>query len=220
MTDLFKIAVAELGTKEVPGDAHSPEVLKYAQEAGFNSITDDETPWCSIFMNWCCMKAELQRTNKANARSWLSVGRDTDDPSPGDVVVFWRESPDSWKGHVGIFVGFSRSRTRVFTLGGNQKNMVSIQPYDAAKVLAFKSLSPETNLDIPKPTLKIGSRGVEVIKLQHTLNELGYPVGAADGMFGPRTEKMLKKMQAKEQITVDGIYGKQAQALIENIFQR
>ncbi|MCE7991548.1 MAG: hypothetical protein HEP71_06190 [Roseivirga sp.] len=98
--------------------------------------------------------------------------------------------------------------------------MVSIQPYDAAKVLAFKSLSPETNLDIPNPTLKVGSRGVEVIKLQHTLNELGYPVGAADGMFGPRTEKMLKKMQAKEQITVDGIYGKQAQALIENIFQR
>jgi hypothetical protein len=35
------------------------------------------------------------------------VGTKVAYPEPGDIVVFWRESPQSWKGHVGIFTGIS-----------------------------------------------------------------------------------------------------------------
>lgn len=222
MKNLLQIAVAEIGVKEIKGDKDTARIVDYAQDSGFKNITDDETPWCSIFMNWCCMKAGLQRTHKANARSWLTVGLPVDNPVPGDIVIFWRDKERSWKGHVGIFVGFSRDLKQVFTLGGNQKNSVSIQGYDKDKVLDYRRLSTEGNNEIPSgdPILKIGSRGEEVKKLQMILNELGYDCGAADGVFGPRTASMLKALQKDENKKDDGIYGKATMALIENIFQR
>lgn len=222
MKDLFQIAVAEIGVKEIKGENDNAQIVAYAKEAGFMHITDDETPWCSIFVNWCCMKAELQRTHKANARSWLTVGLPVENPIPGDIVIFWRESSHSWKGHVGIFVGFSKNHQLVFTLGGNQKNSVSIQGYDATKVLGFRRLSTEGNMEIPSgtPLLKVGSRGDEVKKLQLLLNDLGYKCGAADGVFGPRTASQLMALQKAEGKKIDGIYGKDTRALVENIFQR
>ena len=222
MKDLFQIAAAEIGVKEIAGDKDTARIVDYAKEAGFKNITDDETPWCSIFVNWCCQQAGLQRTHKANARSWLTVGLPVDEPAPGDVVIFWRESPGSWKGHVGIFTGYSKNHQQVFTLGGNQKNSVSIQGYDADKVLGFRRLSTEGNLQIPSgdPALKTGSRSEEVKKLQMVLNDLGYHCGAADGMFGPKTAHQLKALQKDEGKTVDGVYGKDMVSVIENIFQR
>jgi len=222
MKDFFQIAAAEIGVKETKGDSNTPRIVDYAKEAGFKNITDDETPWCSIFVNWCCTKAGLQRTNKANAQSWLTVGLPVDNPVPGDVVVFWRENPKSWKGHVGIFTGYSRDMKQVFTLGGNQKDSVSIQGFDAGKVLGFRRLTNEGNQEIPSgnPPLKVGSSGDEVKKLQKLLNDLGYFCGAVDGAFGNRTEMQLKLLQKTEAQTADGIYGKDTMTLIENIFQR
>lgn len=222
MKSLLEIAAKELGIKEISGPDDNAQIINYAQESGFKNIEDDETPWCSIFLNWCCMKAGLQRTHKANARSWLSVGFPVDDPKPGDVVVYWRDNPNSWKGHVGIFLGYSKDRATVFTLGGNQKNCVSIQGYDASAILGFRRLSADLNIGTPKskPNLKLGSRGEEVLKLQKILTELGYDCGAADGVFGPRTEAKLKAFQKKEGHSDDGIYGVTTKALIESIFQQ
>lgn len=222
MKNLFQIAVAEIGVKEIKGDEDTARIVDYAREAGFKNITDDETPWCSIFVNWCCMNAGLQRTHKANARSWLSVGLPVDNPVPGDIVIFWREDIRSWKGHVGIFVGFSNDMKQVFTLGGNQKNSVSIQGYDKDKVLGYRRLATEGNSETPSgdPMLKVGSRGEEVKKLQQVLNDLGYFCGAVDGVFGPRTASKLRALQKAEGKKADGVYGKGTQALVENIFQR
>jgi uncharacterized protein (TIGR02594 family) len=221
MKNLFQIAAAEIGTSEAKGDKHTPRIVNYAKEAGFSNITDDETPWCSIFINWCCMKAGLQRTNKANARSWLTVGLPVENPVPGDVVIFWRENPRSWKGHVGLFVGYSKDLRQVFTLGGNQKDSVSIQGYNADTVLGFRRLTEEGNMQIPaaNPPIKLGSRGEEVKKLQIILNDLGYNCGAADGSFGPRTHAQLLAFQKAEGLKPDGIYGHASLTAIENIFQ-
>lgn len=217
---LIKIAAGELGIKEISGQEHEKRIVEYAKEAGFKTITDDETPWCSIFVNWCCQQAGLQRTHRANARR-LSVGLPVDDPVPGDVVVFWRERPDSWKGHVGFFMGFSKNRSRVFSLGGNQKNTVSIQGYDATNILGFRRLTKEIMVGVPKakPFLKLDSIGDEVAKLQSILGELGYNCGAADGIFGKRTEARLMAFQREEGMEADGVYGPSTKTLIESIFQ-
>lgn len=95
MEELLKIAFNELGTEEIVGDVDNPEVLKYAKETGIKGITSDEIPWCSTFINWVAWKAGLEYSKKANARSWLNVGQKVSIPEPGDVVVFWRESPQS-----------------------------------------------------------------------------------------------------------------------------
>ena len=82
MEALLKIAFNELGTEEIAGSEHNPEVLKYASETGIKGVTSDEIPWCSTFVNWVAWKAGLQFSGKANARSWLDTGTKVTSPEP------------------------------------------------------------------------------------------------------------------------------------------
>ena len=135
---LLQVALREYGNKETPGKEHNEKVVRYFQETGFDMIEDDETAWCSAFMIWCAMMAGEVSSNKLNARSWLEVGSKVYDPQLGDVVVFWRKSPDDWRGHVGIYI--SEDRDNIYCLGGNQSNMVNIAPYSKERVLGFRRL--------------------------------------------------------------------------------
>jgi peptidoglycan hydrolase-like protein with peptidoglycan-binding domain len=55
--------------------------------------------------------------------------------------------------------------------------------------------------------LRRGSKGEAVRQIQLRLAELGYPVGAADGSFGPMTEQAVKLFQRKAGLVVDGVVG-------------
>lgn len=208
MDELLKIAVAELGQKEISGTDDNPTIVNYAKEAGFDWVNDDETPWCSIFVNWVAMKAGLQRTKKANARSWLLCGLTVDtSPEPGDIVVFWRGNPDSWTGHVGIFFGFSITGERVYCLGGNQGNQVSVSAYSFDTVLGFRRLVASKMIKLPRPILKKGDRGDKVKDLQDALKSIGIDCGTSDGIFGSMTENALILLQSMETgLAVDGVY--------------
>ena len=196
MNNITTIATKEIGVTEIPGAQHNAQILTYAKEAGFSNIKDDETPWCSIFMNWVASKAGLETTNQANARSWLNVGIPVVNPEPGDIVIFWREDPNSYKGHVGVFMGYSQDRSRIYTLGGNQSNMVSQSAYSAAELLGFRRLRPVNKFSFSNKTLKNGDYGNDVIRLQDALKLLGYNPGTSDGIFGPKTEGALKLYQS------------------------
>jgi uncharacterized protein (TIGR02594 family) len=87
------------------------------------------------------------------ARSWLNIGQNNPFPQRGDIVVFWRESPASWKGHVGVFVGYSSDRNQVYCLGGNQANQVNISAYSADRVLGFRS-EFDYFIDIQKESIR------------------------------------------------------------------
>ncbi len=195
----------EIGTTEVPGPQHNARILNYAKEAGFNQIKDDETPWCSVFLNWVALKAGLETTNQANARSWLNVGIPVVNPEPGDIVIFWREDPNSYKGHVGIFMGYSQDKARIYTLGGNQSNMVSQSAYLANNLLGFRRLRPIKKFTFSNNMLKKGDYGNEVIRLQDTLKLFGFNPGTSDGIFGPKTEASLKMYQTSySHLTING----------------
>lgn len=58
-------------------------------------------------------------------------------------------------------------------------------------------------------TLKLGSKGSDVKKLQNLLNNTLKPSPklVADGNFGPRTDLAVKKFQAQSQIGIDGHVG-------------
>ena len=60
--------------------------------------------------------------------------------------------------------------------------------------------------------LKNGSRGKEVSDLQELLEAAGFSPGKIDGIFGPKTEAALRAYQAANDLTVDGIYGKDTAA--------
>jgi uncharacterized protein (TIGR02594 family) len=102
-----------------------------------------QTGNCSIFMDWCAMKAGVERTHKANARSWLDVGEKTDNPQTGDIVIFKRGN-NTWSGHVAIYIApltVEHGKTDlIYVLGGNQSNEVKISLYDSLNVLGYRKL--------------------------------------------------------------------------------
>lgn len=218
MDALLKIAVQEIGVKEIAGPEHNPTILNYSKEAGFSWINDDETPWCSIFINWCAIKAKIKGSGKESARSWLLIGEKVETPLPGDVVVFWRESIDSWKGHVGIFFGFNQNGKRVYCLGGNQGNMVSITSYDTREVLGYRRLYPISILELPNKELKFGDSGEEVKQLQMALTALGFDCGLADGIYGKLTQSAVKKLQSTLlNLPITGVFDSETRRYLSDI---
>jgi uncharacterized protein (TIGR02594 family) len=139
MNKHFEIALSQYGIKEVKGRADNPQVLKYFNEIGFDGAKlKDETAWCSAFANWVCKMGKKSFSGKLNARSWLKVGSPTDTPKVGDIVVLWRESRRSWKGHVGFFV--KADANSIYILGGNQNNQVNIMAYSKDRLLQYRRL--------------------------------------------------------------------------------
>jgi uncharacterized protein (TIGR02594 family) len=135
---LITKALEFYGLREIAGDEHNPTVLKFFKETGHKNIQSDEVSWCSVFISYCVKSLEGKYPTSATARSWLSYGKKVTQPKPGDIVIFWRESKNSWKGHVGIFLGFSSDKTEVITLGGNQDDAVQIINYPKNQVLGYR----------------------------------------------------------------------------------
>ena len=80
------------------------------------------------------------------------------------------------------------------------QNLVSITPQ---VIINTSTATPQTNAT----SLKVGSTGAEVRKMQNRLKELGYLKGSADGDFGAATEAAVKSFQAQNGLAVDGKAG-------------
>jgi len=57
-------------------------------------------------------------------------------------------------------------------------------------------------------TMKSGAVGVDVAELQRRLNDLGYPSGHPDGIFGGKTQQALIRFQRAYGLVPDGLAGK------------
>lgn len=132
----FELASGEIGTAEVRG-GENPRIIEYHAETSLRA-TEDEVSWCSAFVCWAFERSGIPSTRSAAARSWLQWGSETSRPEVGDVVVLWRESPDSWKGHAGFFVGFDGDGDSVRVLGGNQGDAVSVATFPRSRILGFR----------------------------------------------------------------------------------
>ena len=123
-------ARSELGQSELPGAKHNPRIVEYHQLTKLRA-KDDETPWCSSFVNWCLSKSNYPTTESAAARSWATYGAPCL-PHPGAIVVLTRTGG----GHVGFYV--RETGKYVYILGGNQSNKVSIAGYDKGRIIAYR----------------------------------------------------------------------------------
>jgi uncharacterized protein (TIGR02594 family) len=204
---IVKIAASQLGIKEIAGDENNKAIVQYAHDIGANWINDDETPWCGIFANWVLREAKYGFSSSARARDFELYGMATDDPEPGDIVVFQRDGLESGKGHVSFFIGYNHTKTHVFCIGGNQGNAVSIAKYGVDKITSFRraSVAVETT-ELPEMELRVGSKGENVKKLQFILKELNFDIGNADGIFGEKTRAALVEFQRNQGIPQTGIY--------------
>jgi uncharacterized protein (TIGR02594 family) len=115
-------AVKHLGVKEFIGKEHNPIILGWAKSLSLSTIyTNDEIPWCGLFVAYCCHAQGLQVVDRPLwALNWNKYGTQVISPMLGDVLTFKRDGG----GHVGIYVG--EDATHYHVLGGNQNNSVSV----------------------------------------------------------------------------------------------
>jgi len=187
---ILDIANAEHGVKEIQGKQHNGRILQYAQDLGWTWIDDDETPWCAIFMAWVLLRAGFDPNAlgvSAAAQSFLKVGTEValSDIKPGDLCIFWRESPSSWKGHVGVFVRMIGS-DRMAIRGGNQNNECNISIYPTSRLKGIRRL---TSIHLPVEKLEV----IETLVVPEEKKEPALrPVG-----FRPVLMEFLKAKQTQ-----------------------
>lgn len=154
----YDIAKRFVGFEDVIGPHSNPAVLAMLQIVD-KTVKDDDTPWCSAFVNYIAWLLGLERSNSLAARSWLKIGQVIDLPEAVcgfDVVIMKRPAnvlkPEAEpgaeviaaRGHVGFFGGLSGGGQRVYLLGGNQSGgkMVSLESFPISWLLGVRRLRP------------------------------------------------------------------------------
>lgn len=108
------IAQKEIGNGEIGGNNKGQYVQQYNRGM--------EAAWCAGFVSWVLeqdgySKLAYSRSAKAIYNEAKSKNMVSDTPNKGDLIVFWRESPTSWKGHIG-FVEEVKGEY-IYTIEGN-----------------------------------------------------------------------------------------------------
>ena len=134
---VLRTAVEEYGVENFD-KSNNPEVLKYFKETGFGNIKTDETSWCAAFVNYCVKQNGYKYPHSLTARSWLGQGKKVTNPKTGDIIIFWREKKNGWKGHVAFFVEADKEKGLIYCYGGNQDGKVCIKAYPEERVLAYR----------------------------------------------------------------------------------
>lgn len=128
----LKIAMGEVGTKEIKGSAHNKRVLEYHSVSG--GFGEDEVPWCASFVNWVMLRSGETKTVSypARAKSWGDYGIGIHSPRVGAIAVKTRIGG----GHVGFVVAVRGNS--LYLLGGNQSDEVNIRRYRVQDFVTFR----------------------------------------------------------------------------------
>lgn len=141
---LLDFAFADYGLVEIDGKGSNPQLLAMIRKYIPAATDDSEVSWCGIFMSHIVGQLPggnaLCPAGRLAARNWLATGKEitVDQALPGDIVVFYRGSIDGWQGHVGFFI--RKDAAKIWCLGGNQGNKVSIEAYPAVRMLGIRRI--------------------------------------------------------------------------------
>jgi uncharacterized protein (TIGR02594 family) len=104
------------------------------------------TPWCAAFVKAVLNAEGLDsKGGTLAARSFLQVGKATDHPKRGDIVVLKR-GRSTWQGHVGFYYK-EYDKGHITVYGGNQYNtktgnsdQVNLRVYSKTKILGYRKV--------------------------------------------------------------------------------
>lgn len=125
----------EAGVHETPGPAANDRILQFFKDVGHPTIASDEIAWCAAFLGACLERAGHRSTRSLLARSYLDWGTPLQVAKLGAVAIFSRGS-DPGQGHVGFVIGAGDKR--LYLLGGNQQDAVSVQSFEASRLLGLR----------------------------------------------------------------------------------
>ena len=130
----LKIARSYDGLKEIPGPRHNQTIIRWLVK--LNAWwSDDETPWCGVFVAHCMQKCSLPFPKLyMRAKAWSDYGSllRRDRLAPGAILVFDRAGG----GHVGFYVG--EDAGFYYVLGGNQSNAVNVMKLGKSRLVASR----------------------------------------------------------------------------------
>lgn len=126
------IARKYTGLREVPGPDTNATIARWLR--GLKAWwAEDATPWCGTFVAAVMQEAGLAYPKAwYRAKAWADWGVECE-PAIGAVAVFDRKGG----GHVGIIVGRD-NMNRLLVLGGNQGDMVRVDAFDYARLIATR----------------------------------------------------------------------------------
>lgn len=157
-----------------------------------------------------------------NEKNWKQKGLVTDGIPPDVIVCLFYKDKNNAK--VMAHTGFYYNGETVECSSGVQHKTKLDKKWTHWAVPACvgeKVKDPEPVADPAKdqlPTLRRGSKGTYVTKLQTLLKQRGYNLGSAgiDGDYGPATEAAVKQFQRDWGLTVDGVTGPKTWAMLES----
>lgn len=122
------LAENERGVKGIPGKINNPRIVEYHSETSLHA-TNDETAWCSAFVNWVMKQSGYTGTHNAAAISWLKWGLELTTPRYGAITIVYntKHSSHASGNHVSFWI--SQDSTHITLLGGNQGNAVKESSY-------------------------------------------------------------------------------------------
>jgi uncharacterized protein (TIGR02594 family) len=130
----LKIARSYDGLKEIPGPRHNQTIIRWLVKLRA-WWSDDETPWCGVFVAHCMQKCSLPFPKLyMRAKAWADYGSllRRDRLAPGAILVFDRAGG----GHVGFYVG--EDAGFYYVLGGNQSNAVNVMKLGKSRLVASR----------------------------------------------------------------------------------
>lgn len=140
------VAVAQFNavSGEAGGDNRGPDVRRY-----LHGLAAEGSDWCAGFVSYCFAQSghAMPFTYSVGARDILHQMRAAgmgvspiaaSPPRPGDIIVWWRGSQASWKGHIGLVLNYAGGV--LTTIEGNKTPKVGSFSYSFGaieKLLGF-----------------------------------------------------------------------------------
>ena len=159
----------------------------------------------TMYRKYCTEKGELKKGKRTDGAAL----------KPGTAVFVWNGSRYS---HVGLYIGDGTVIEAMGTVSGVTTTKVTAGKWTHWGMLAGVDYAGENEqltinneqLNTEKPeTIRRGSKGETVIRMQSILYRLGYDLGSCgvDGKCGRMTEKAVKAFQRDRGLKADGICG-------------
>jgi uncharacterized protein (TIGR02594 family) len=124
---IVKIAIGQIGVREVDHTNTGPQVNQYLIYAG----SSPGQPWCAAFVSWVYGKAGVTTVKTAGAAALESTGTNSNKPAPGMIATFRTNDGTPDNDHAGIVVRVSGDQ--FWTVEGNHGNGVGPGgPYNVA----------------------------------------------------------------------------------------
>ncbi len=219
---IIYLAKGHLGCKYVYGAIGKAQNGEDSDQINLTRIFD-----CRGFTYWLLKQVGITisttgATTQYNTKSdWIEQGKISEMPNVVCPVFRYRAS-DGKMAHTGMHIG-NGVIIHCTENGGVKYSSVSNTDwthYAVPKGLYTEEALRQAGRVTLMETIRIGSRGDAVKKLQTWLNKLGYNTGTPDGKFGAMTKVAVMAFQTDNNLLVDGVVGTQTWATLDTLIQK